>query len=165
MTTLPSSVDFLRSAASAAAKARCVVPILATQDPVDVATALKCMNAYQLRVSVKSLEVLDSEENAAPLVAAARILQSTSQHLRRSEPSPDTEVVDELSFQAALAFAMHGNFPGAKAALADISEDYLSSNDTVRMVARPFATRAARKTFHETLTCSPSTFLGPGLTP
>lgn len=135
MTALPSSVEFLRSAASSAAKARGVVPILATRDPVDVATALKCMNAYQLRVSIDSLEALDSEENAAPLVAAARILQSTSQHLRRSEPSLETEEVDELSFQAALAFAMHGNFPSARAALADVSADYLSSNDTIRMVA------------------------------
>jgi helicase len=93
------------------------------------------MNAYQLRVSVGSLEVLDSEENAAPLVAAARILQSTSQHLRRSVPSPQTEEVDDLSFQSALAFAMHGNFPSARAALAEVSTDYLSSNYTIRMVA------------------------------
>jgi helicase len=135
MIELPSSVDFLRSAASATAKARGVVPILATRDPVDVATALKCMNAYQLRVDFKSLEVLDSEENAAPLVAAARILQSTSQHLRRSETPPETEEIDELSFQAAIAFAMHGNFPSARAALADVSAEYLSSNDTIRMVA------------------------------
>jgi len=135
MTALPSSVDFRRSAASSAAKARGVVPILATRDPVDVATALKCMNSYQIRVNVEALEVLDSEENAAPLVAAARILQSTSQHLRRSEPPPETEEVDELSFQAALAFAMHGNFPSARAALADVSAEYLSSNDTIRMVA------------------------------
>lgn len=135
MTALPSSVDYLRSAASSAAKARGVAPILTTRDPVDVATALKCMNAYQLRVSIESLELLDREENAAPLVAAARILQSTSQHLRRSEPAPDTKDVDELSFQAALAFAMHGNFPSARAALADVSADYLSSNDTIRMVA------------------------------
>ncbi len=135
MTALSSSVDFLRSAASTAAKARGVVPILATHDPVDVATALKCMNTYQLRVSDESLELLDSEENAAPLVAAARILQSTSQHLRRSESPPETEEVDDLSFQAALAFAMHGNFPSAKAALADVSAGYLSSNDTIRMVA------------------------------
>lgn len=135
MNELPSSVDFLRSAASSAAKARGVAPILATRDPVDVATALKCMNSYQLRVNVESLELLDSEENAAPLVAAARILQSTSQHLRRSEPPAETEDVDELSFQASLAFAMHGNFPSARAALADVSADYLSSSETIRMVA------------------------------
>lgn len=135
MTALASTVDFLRSAASTAAKARGVAPVLNTRDPVDVSTALKCMNAYQLRVTPASLELLDSEENAAPLVAAARILQSTSQHLRRSEAPPDIEEVDELSFQAALAFAMHGNFPSARAALADVSKDYLSSNDTIRMVS------------------------------
>jgi helicase len=93
------------------------------------------MNSYQIRVNVEALEVLDSEENAAPLVAAARILQSTSQHLRRSEPPPETDEVDDLSFQAALAFAMHGNFPSARAALADVSSEYLSSNDSIRMVA------------------------------
>jgi helicase len=93
------------------------------------------MNSYQLRVSVESLKVLDSEKNAAPLVAAARILQSTSQHLRRSDLSPQAEEVDELSLQAALAFAMHGNFPSARAALADVSAAYLSSNDTIRMIA------------------------------
>lgn len=135
MTTLPSSVDFLRSAASSAAKARGVVPVLATRDPVDVATALKCMSSYQLRVSIESLEVLDSEEKAAPLIAAARILQSTSQHLRLSELPPETEDVDELSLQAALAFAMHGNFPSAKAALSDISADYLFSNRANHMAA------------------------------
>ncbi|MGX5885570.1 DEAD/DEAH box helicase [Burkholderia gladioli] len=103
------------------------------------------MNSYQLRVSVESLEVLDSEENAAPLVAAARILQSTSQHLRRSELPPETEEVDELSFQAALAYAMHGNFPSARAALAHVSADYRSSNETIRMVAAicdPFGAEA-----------------------
>ncbi|WEN15723.1 DEAD/DEAH box helicase [Rhodanobacter sp. AS-Z3] len=93
------------------------------------------MNAYQIRVDEKSLGLLDSEENAAPLVAAARILQSTSQHVRRSEVPPDTVEADELSFQAALAFAMHGNFPSARAALSDVSEAYLASSAIVRMVA------------------------------
>lgn len=134
MTALSSSVDFLRSAASSVAKARGVEPILTTHDPVDVATALKCMNSYQLRVGVESLKLLDSEEAAAPLVAAARILQSTSQYLRRSNPRPEPEEVDELSFYAAVAFAMHGNFPSARAALADVSATYLSANDTIRMV-------------------------------
>lgn len=135
MSTLPFSVDFRGSAASSAAKARGVTPVMVTSDPLDVATALKCMNAYQIRVDVKSLELLDDEENAAPLVAAARILQSTSQHLRRSLEPPAAEEVDELSFQAALAFAMHGNFPSARAALSDVSEEYLASSGVFRMVA------------------------------
>lgn len=135
MSVLSPSVDFRGSAASAAAKARGVKPVTVTRDPLDVATALKCMNAYQIRVDVKSLELLDSEEHAAPLVAASRILQSTSQHLRRSPKPPAAEEVDELSFQAALAFAMHGNFPSARAALSDVSEEYLASSVVFRMVA------------------------------
>lgn len=64
MTNLPVSVKFLDSAASSAAKARGVEPIWSTADPLDVATALKCINAFQIRVNVETLEELDDESNA-----------------------------------------------------------------------------------------------------
>ena len=70
MREIPESVDYLRSAASSAAKARKLEPALPTADPLDVATALKCMNVFQTRVDVDSLELLDDERHAAPLVAA-----------------------------------------------------------------------------------------------
>ncbi|MEF8709125.1 MAG: DEAD/DEAH box helicase [Candidatus Accumulibacter propinquus] len=135
MREIPESVDYLRSAASSAAKARKLEPALPTADPLDVATALKCMNAFQTRVDIDSLELLDDERHAAPLVAAARILLSTAQYLKTSEIPPEELDLDELAFHAALAFAMHGNFPSAHAALAEVSQGFLESSETFRMVA------------------------------
>lgn len=106
-----------------------------TADPLDVATALKCISAFQVRVNVEALEALDDEGKAQPLVAAARILQSTAQHLRRETNQPHRADLDELSFHAALAFAMHGNFPSARAALSDVSPDFLKESLVFRMVA------------------------------
>ena len=56
MREFPESVYFLKSAASTAAKARGLEPATPTADPLDVATALKCMNVFQARVDVDSLE-------------------------------------------------------------------------------------------------------------
>lgn len=135
MSDLPVSVRFLESAASSAAKARGVEPVLSTEDPTDVATALKCISAFQIRVKEEVLEGLDDESKARPLVAAARILQSTAQHLRRgANPSNDANL-DDLSFHAALAFAMHGNFPSAQAALSEVSSGYIKESLVYRMVA------------------------------
>jgi helicase len=135
MSELPVSVRFLDSAASSAAKARGVRPTLPTEDPLDVATALKCISAFQVRVNVEALEALDDESNAQPLVAAARILQSTAQHLRSGGNPSNSANLDELSFHAALAFAMHGNFPSARAALSDVSSDFIEDSVVFRMVA------------------------------
>lgn len=135
MNGLPDSVRFLESAASSAAKARGVEPVLPTADPFDVATALKCISAFQVRVGVEVLEALDDESKAQPLVAAARILQSTAQNLRRETNPPNVADLDDLSFHAALAFAMHGNFPSARAALSDVSSGYLKESLVFRMVA------------------------------
>jgi helicase len=105
-----------------------------TEDPLDVATALKCISAFQVRVNVGALEALDDESKAQPLVAAARILQSTAQHLRSGGDPSRSADIDELSFHAALAFAMHGNFPSARAALSDVSSDYIGRSLVYRMV-------------------------------
>jgi helicase len=134
MSGLPISVRFLESAASSAAKARGVEPVLPTEDPLDVATALKCISAFQVRVNIEALEALDDESNARPLVAAARILQSTAQHLRRATNTSNTVDIDELSFHAALAFAMHGNFPSARAALSDASSEFVGESLVYRMI-------------------------------
>ncbi|RTL34294.1 MAG: hypothetical protein EKK49_08920, partial [Rhodocyclaceae bacterium] len=93
------------------------------------------MNVFQTRVDTDSLALLDDEKYAAPLVAAARILLSTAQHLRASDSPPDKSDLDELAFHAALAFAMHGNFPSARAAMSEVSDGYFQSSDTFRMVA------------------------------
>jgi len=131
---LPVSVRFLDSAASSAAKARGVEPAFPTADPLDVATALKCISAFQVRVDVEALEALDDESKARPLIAAARILQSTAQHLRRTASPLNSEDHDDLSLNAALAFAMHGNFPSARAALSDVSSSFVEQSLVLRMV-------------------------------
>ncbi|WP_153784970.1 DEAD/DEAH box helicase [Pseudomonas sp. EMN2] len=135
MNNLPASVKFLDSAASSAAKARGAKPSLPTTDPYDVATALKCITAFQVRVDLDALESLDDETAARPLTAAARILQSTAQHLRRMSDPPDDSELDDLSFHAALAYAMYGNFPSARAALRDVSTSFLRRSLVFRMVA------------------------------
>ncbi|AKU23505.1 DEAD/DEAH box helicase [Massilia sp. NR 4-1] len=135
MINIPDSVRFLDSAASSAAKARGVEPMWPTADPLDVATALKCISAFQVRMNVEALEALDDESHAQPLVAAARILVSTAQHLRRGENPSNSTDLDELSFYAALAFAMHGNFPSAHAALSDVSLGFVEESLVQKMVA------------------------------
>lgn len=135
MSNLPASVTFLESAASSAAKARGAKPALPTTDPHDVATALKCITAFQVRVDLDALESLDDETTARPLTAAARILQSTAQHLRRMNDPPADADLDDLSFHAALAYAMYGNFPSARAALTDVSTGFLRRSVVFRMVA------------------------------
>ena len=134
MSELLASVDFLTSAAATAAKARGLEPVLPTDDPLDVNTALKCMSAFQFYVTVDELAQLDDEKKAAPLVAAARILLSTAQQLRRAGEKTALEL-DHLAFHASLAYAMHGNFPSAKAALAAVSAEFIDSAPTFQMVA------------------------------
>lgn len=135
MSSLPPSVDYLTSAAASAAKARSVPPVTATRDPLDVATALKCLTVFQTMKAWEDLARFDEEAYAAPLVAAARTLQSTSQHRRKAaEPAEQIEL-DELSFYAALGYAMHGNFPSAKAVLSEVSPEFLASTPAVRMAA------------------------------
>lgn len=130
----PSTVDFVTSAASSAAKARAVAPIAETRDSLDVAVALKCMGSYQTAALDDELRTLDNERAAAPLIAAARTLLSTAQYLD-AQHSDDTEAVNELYLNSSLAFAMYGNFPSAKVAISEISPGYIKSSVTRRMVA------------------------------
>lgn len=124
MSLVPNNVNFLASAASSAAKARRAVPAQSTSDSLDVAVALKCIGSYQLQSSPKELRQLDEEENAAPLIAAARTLQSCAEHLAIMD-SADFESIDELMLSASIAHAMYGNFPSAKAALGKVSPEYV----------------------------------------
>lgn len=123
MTTVPANVDFLASAASSAAKARAAVPVRFTSDGLDVAVALKCIGSYQLESNNADMDALDDEATAAPLIAAARTLMSSSEHLSLSE-NPDWTSIDSLKLHAAIAHAMYGNFPSAKAAIFDMPEAY-----------------------------------------
>jgi helicase len=93
------------------------------------------MNAFQVRINIESLEALDDESTAQPLIAAARILQSTAQHLRRTVEATNGAEFDELSFYAAIAFAMHGNFPSARATLTEVSTNFVEQSLVLRMVA------------------------------
>jgi helicase len=123
MILVPENVDFLTSAASSAAKARGAQPETPTKNTLDVAVALKCIGSYQLQTSLDELRQLDEEENAAPLIAAARTLQSSADLLTGAPESLWT--LCELMLSASLAHAMYGNFPSAKAALRRVSPEYL----------------------------------------
>lgn len=123
MSLLPGNVNFLASAASSAAKARGTIPTESTKDSLDVAVALKCIGSYQLQSTLEELRQLDEELNAAPLIAAARTLQSSAEHLLNNG-NTDLESFNELMLSASIAHAMYGNFPSAKAALGRVSHEY-----------------------------------------
>jgi len=135
MSFVPEGVDFISSAASSAAKQRGIPPTVMTRNALDVANALKCMTLYQMLEENSELANLDEEKSAAPLIAAARILLSTAQY-RSSQPEElDNGEVDRLRLNAALAFAMYGNFPSASAVLAEVSEVFRATSTTIQMVA------------------------------
>tara|TARA_R110000787_G_scaffold286186_1_gene403622 strand:+ start:20625 stop:23435 length:2811 start_codon:yes stop_codon:yes gene_type:complete len=121
---LSENINFLASAASSTAKARKANPSVFTSDSLDVAVALKCIGSYQLQSSIEDLIELDEEENATPLIAAARTLQSISEHLATLN-THDHETINELRLAASIAHAMYGNFPSAKAAIRAVSHDYM----------------------------------------
>lgn len=124
MSLVPSNVNFLASAASSAAKARRAIPAEFTADSLDVAVALKCIGSYQLQSTLEELRQLDEEENAAPLIAAARTLQSSAEHLAK-DGAANLERFHELMFSASIAHAMYGNFPSSKAALGRVLRHYV----------------------------------------
>jgi helicase len=123
MNSLPSNVNYLASAASSAAKARGVAPVEFTTAGLDVAVALKCIGSFQLENTQAEMEMLDNETIAAPLIAAARTLLSSAEFLSLSD-LPDWPSIDSLRLHAAIAHAMYGNFPSAKAAIAPLPEKY-----------------------------------------
>ena len=123
MSLVPASVNFLASASSSAAKARGVLPSEITTDGLDVAVAMKCISSYQLESTPLGMNLLDDETNAAPLIAAARTLLSCAEHQKFS-PIHSTENVRELYLFAGLAHAMYGNFPSAKAAISNLSNEF-----------------------------------------
>ncbi|AMP06131.1 DEAD/DEAH box helicase [Collimonas pratensis] len=123
MRMVPENVNFLASAASSAAKARQATPSVFTSDGLDVAVALKCIGSYQLEGTQDGMDLLDDEENASPLIAAARTLLSSAEHLSLSE-FPDQVSIDALRLHAGIAHAMYGNFPSARAAVSDLPETY-----------------------------------------
>jgi helicase len=133
MMALPASVKYLDSAAASAAKARALPPANPTRDALDVAVALKCMSSFQT-ILPEELWTLDDEKVAAPLSAAARTLQSTAQQLQKSGNAGPDEA-NELLLNAALAFAMHGNFPSARAVVTTVETRFVLSNEVFRMVA------------------------------
>lgn len=91
-----------------------------------IATAETILSYYQ-ELHLSDANVLYNQELAAPLIAAARILDSASQ--------PTTDIPSEhklkLGLSAAVAFGMHGNFSSAVAVLRrffDQPEIYQFSN-------------------------------------
>jgi helicase len=146
MINVPANVDFLASAASSAAKARGVFPAEFTADGLDVAVALKCINSYQLEGTQEGMRTLDDETNASPLIAAARTLLSSAEHLSASD-LPNWAGIDALRLRAGIAHAMYGNFPSAKAAISSLPEKYFHYSPmrciatSVISPASPIATR------------------------
>ncbi len=109
-------VLFRENSAAAAARARNSVPYIETTKGKDVAVALHCIGAFQDYRTKEQLLSLEDEATAAPLMAAARTLISISDELRGAATLlPD--VADELAMHSAVAFAMQGNFPSARAAM------------------------------------------------
>lgn len=123
MSLVPQNLDFRRAAEACLAKARDAAPLRPTRDAHDVAVALKCIGSYQVYATEKHLHRLDEEQHAAPLIAAARILQSVAQHLRiQNNLRPDE--ANDLYMHAAIAHAMCGNSPSAAAVLREVDADY-----------------------------------------
>lgn len=132
MTLLP-DVDYFSSAAAATARARQLVPEIKSSPGADVSTALHCIGAYDEFLTEEQLASLENEEIAAPLISAARTLISVADEIRMANGYlPDAE--EGLLLHAAIAFAMHGNFPNARVAVLSSSREYRS-----RTPARRFA--------------------------
>jgi len=123
MSLVPASVNFLASAAASAAKARGVLPSEITTDGLDVAVAMKCISSYQLEGTLLGMSLLDDEQNAAPLIAAARTLLSCAEQQKLS-PIDSTKDAQDLYLFAGLAHAMYGNFPSAKAAISNLDDNF-----------------------------------------
>lgn len=131
--TLLSDVDFLASTEAATARARLLTPRLISSPGVDASVALHCIGAFDHYLSEELLTSLEEEKVAAPLSAAARTLVSIVDYLRHEKRQLD-DADEALLLHAAIAFAMHGNFPCARVAM-------LSSTETCRTntAARRFA--------------------------
>lgn len=131
--TLLEDVGYLSSAAAATARARQLIPEIESSPGADVSTALHCIGAYDEYLTEEQLASLESEELAAPLVSAARTLISVADEIRKAKGHlPDSE--EGLLLHAAIAFAMHGNFPNARVAVLSSADEYRS-----RTPARRFA--------------------------
>lgn len=132
MNTVPSDIDFKASATASAVRSRGAVPITTTTQSSDVSVALYCVGVFDGYSTDEDLVSLESEEVAAPLIAAARTLISVSEELRGAEFN-NYEIADGLAMHAAIAFAMHGNFPSAKTTMLSVSAGYRSMTASRRL--------------------------------
>ncbi|WP_313633850.1 DEAD/DEAH box helicase [Massilia timonae] len=131
MNLLPSDIDFIKNATATSARERGLRPIYPTRITNDFTVALKCIGVYQTLETDVELEKLDEEEFAKPLIAAGRMLLALANN---SDELSDENEANFMRLNGALAFAMQGNFPSAKAALREISEDFLLSS-AIRSIA------------------------------
>lgn len=115
---------------AAAIRRECVRTNLTLGDLTTI--ALKCIGSHHELETDSELVFLYDESNAAPLIAAARILSSLGAHLKRVDTA-DSEHADALLLHGATAFAMHGNFPSARAVMRELSEAYVNGSP-VRLV-------------------------------
>lgn len=132
MSAVPSDIDFRSSSTSAAARARRVLPIIDHGVGFDVSVALYCVGAFGGFNEEQELISLEHEDVAVALVAASRTLLAASDELRSPEPS-SWEIADGLAMHAAVAFAMHGNFPSARSSMLATSPLYRSATMSRRL--------------------------------
>jgi helicase len=125
MSAIPQDVDFRLSSAASAARFRGAKPTGETTAGSDVSVALYCVGAFDGYSNEEELASLEEEEIAAPLIAAARTLISVSDELRNVN-SESLESADGLAMHAAIAFAMHGNFPSARTSVLAADQVYRS---------------------------------------
>ncbi len=82
-----------------------------------IAAAQRVIGYYQTQEVLDAAERLHGEEEALPLMAAARTLYAVALDMRRQGKEPDD--VRSLLLLSACAYAMYGNFPSACAVLSD----------------------------------------------
>ncbi len=132
MNLLPEDIDFRACAAASAARVRGSKPLTDDSVGYDASVALKCIGANQGLESEEELTALEDEATAAPLIAAARTLTSVAENLRR-QGGEQAEAADGLFLYASIAYAMHGNFPSARAVLIGISDEYVNQTAARRI--------------------------------
>ena len=130
----PSTESVIDAANLSAALAR-GLPAASTSIGELIAIAQKQIGALQSTVDEHTVLGLQIEEKAVPAIAASRALYSVVQALRREPGTIPEEQLSLLLLHAAAAYAMHGNFPAAKAVLHEIPAKDLFTSDSRRLAA------------------------------
>lgn len=110
--------------AAAILRGLAVAPVSASEL---IASAQQTIGHYQQQLLLVDASELHSEDNSKALIGAARTLSSVAHSLQRLESIPNEEI-RSLFILSACAYAMHGNFPSARAALNEKSVGHNFTN-------------------------------------